>query len=133
MRSLILTLMQPPTNRIHCAPFGSLMRWGPSWGHDKRVFCNPPYGRMLEPFVRRCAHESVWNTIVALIPVRTRAAWWHECVIRKAAEIRFIRKRVKFLRPDGVQAAFTLACDSALIVWRPGVNGARVISWEQAA
>src|SRR5690349_25084011 len=46
------------------------------------VWMNPPYGRMLEPFVRRAAQEAKRGIIiVALIPFRCRAAWWHECVI----------------------------------------------------
>jgi phage N-6-adenine-methyltransferase len=90
------------------------------------VFVNPPYGNMLEKFVRRCAKEAEQGkTIVALIPVRTRAAWWHQCVIGKAVEVRSVRRRPKFLRPDGTEPNFTMSCDSCLVVWK-GVNNSGV-------
>src|SRR5688572_29955859 len=70
------------------------------WPGD-RIWCNPPYGRKLEPFIRKCADEAdKGKTVVALIPFRCRAAWWHEAVIGRATEVRCVRKRIKFLRPD---------------------------------
>jgi hypothetical protein len=84
----------------------------------RRIWLNPPYGRMLEPFVRRAAREAEGRIIVALIPFRCRAAWWHECVIGRASEVRCVRKRIRFLRPDGTRGAFTGSCDSCIVVWR---------------
>ncbi len=84
-----------------------------------RIWCNPPYGRKLEPFVRRCADEAdKGKTVVALIPFRCRAAWWHEAVIGRAYEVRCVRKRIKFLREDGTRGKFTGSCDSCIVVWR---------------
>ena len=85
----------------------------------KRIWLNPPYGRKLEPFVRKTAQEATKGKIVvALIPFRCRAAWWHECVIGQADEVRCVRKRIKFQRPDGTRGAFTGSCDSCIVVWR---------------
>ena len=54
----------------------------------RRIWLNPPYGRKLEPFVRRAADEADRGKIVvALIPFRCRAAWWHEAVIGRASEV----------------------------------------------
>ncbi len=84
----------------------------------ERIWLNPPYGRKLEPFVRRaCAEAQRGVTVVALIPFRCRAAWWHECVIGQAIEVRCVRKRIKFLRPDGTRGKFTMSCDSCIVVW----------------
>jgi site-specific DNA-methyltransferase (adenine-specific) len=83
------------------------------------VWMNPPYGRKLDPFVRRAADEAdKGKTVVALIPFRCRAAWWHESVIGRASEVRCVRKRVKFVRPDGSRGKFTGSCDSCIVVWR---------------
>jgi phage N-6-adenine-methyltransferase len=94
------------------------------------IWLNPPYGRKLEPFVRRAAQEAAkGKTVVALIPFRCRAAWWHECVIGKALEVRCIRKRVSFIRPNGTRGKFTGSCDSCLIVWRGLYDGiTRIVS-----
>ena|SRR3990167_7441951 len=90
----------------------------PDWP-GSRIWLNPPYGRKLEPFVRRAAQEAAkGKTIVALIPFRCRAAWWHECVIGAASEVRCIRKRPHFLRADGSRPRFTGSCDSCIVVWR---------------
>jgi phage N-6-adenine-methyltransferase len=92
---------------------------GPADWPGKVVWCNPPYGRKLEPFVRRCADEAAkGKTVVALIPFRCRAAWWHEAVIGRAAEVRCIRKRIRFLRADGTRGRFTGSCDSCVVVWK---------------
>lgn len=122
----------------------------------QRIWLNPPYGRKLEPFVRKAAAEAAkGKLVVALIPFRCRAAWWHECVLGKASEVRCIRKRVDFLRPNGERGDFTGSCDSCIVVWdlfasggsfnfEPGdgsidINPPRhpvqtkMVGWEQAA
>ncbi len=92
----------------------------------ERIWLNPPYGRKLEPFVRKaCAEAGKGKLVVALIPFRCRAAWWHECVIGKAIEVRCIRKRIKFVRPDGTRGNFTGSCDSCIVVW----SGSMSMSW----
>jgi len=83
-----------------------------------RIWLNPPYGNLLAPFVRRAQAEAAKGKIVvALIPFRCRAAWWHETVIGKAVEVRCIRQRPKFLRPNGSRANLTDTCDSCLVIW----------------
>ena len=85
------------------------------------VWMNPPYGRKLDPFVRRAADEAdKGKTVVALIPFRCRAAWWHESIIGRASEVRCVRKRIKFIRPDGSRGKSTGSCDSCIVVWRGG-------------
>jgi phage N-6-adenine-methyltransferase len=85
----------------------------------ERIWMNPPYGRKLDPFVRRAAEEAdKGKLVVALIPFRCRAAWWHESVIGRASEVRCVRKRIKFIRSDGSRGKFTGSCDSCIVVWR---------------
>ena len=110
-------------------PFDAM---GKSW-KGKRVFCNPPYGRHLEPFVRRCALEGQRRVVVALIPMRSRAAYWHESVIAKADEIRFVRKRVRFMRPDGSRGEYVGSCDSVIVVWKPGSHRRKISSFLQSS
>ena len=61
------------------------------------VFCNPPYGRDIADWVRKCSEENAkWhNTIVMLIPARTDTKYFHDYIYGKA-EIRFIKGRLKF-------------------------------------
>jgi phage N-6-adenine-methyltransferase len=88
------------------------------WPGD-RIWMNPPYGRKLEPFVRKADEEAAkGKTLVALIPFRCRALWWHECVVGRALEVRCVRKRIKFIRPDGTRGKFTGSCDSCIVVWK---------------
>lgn len=98
----------------------------------ERVWLNPPYGRMIAPFVRKAWEQAeLGKLVVALIPFRCRAAHWHECVIGKATEVRCIRKRIKFQRPDGTTPTLTGSCDSCLVVWIGAQNG--VATWMMAA
>lgn len=71
---------------------GLIQNWG-----GQRVFCNPPYGREISKWVRKCSEESKKpNTLcVMLIPARTDTSYFHDYIYHKA-EIRFIRGRLKF-------------------------------------
>lgn len=71
---------------------GLLQDWA-----GESVFCNPPYGRQIGAWVRKCREES-WkpNTkVVMLIPARTDTLWFHTHIYNKA-EVRFIKGRLKF-------------------------------------
>lgn len=60
------------------------------------VWCNPPYGREMQKWVRKCyRHFLGGGTAVMLIPARTDTAVFHDCIYRKA-EIRFVRGRLHF-------------------------------------
>jgi len=62
------------------------------------VFCNPPYGRAIKDWVRKCYEESRKpnTTVVMLIPARTDTSYFHDYIYKKAKEIRFVRGRLKF-------------------------------------
>lgn len=64
------------------------------WG-GQVVFCNPPYGRELPKWVKKCYEESRHADVVMLIPARTDTRWFHDYIYGKA-EIRFIKGRLKF-------------------------------------
>jgi site-specific DNA-methyltransferase (adenine-specific) len=68
-----------------------------SWG--KRVFVNPPYGKAIRGWLEKALTEiKQWNSevIVFLLPAYTDVKWFHEIVLPKADEIRFIKGRLKF-------------------------------------
>lgn len=66
---------------------GLLQEWG-----GARVWCNPPYGKGVEEWVKKC---SKCDLAVMLLPARTDTKWFHEYIYGKA-EIRFVRGRLKF-------------------------------------
>ena len=86
-------------NNAKCAKFytkeqnGLLQNWG-----GERVFCNPPYGKVIADWVRKCSEEAKKpNTIVvALLPARTDTRYFHEYIYRKAKDIQFVKGRLKF-------------------------------------
>lgn len=62
------------------------------------VWLNPPYSRMGEFVFRaweQCQEQR--NTIVLLIPAYTDPAYWYDCIVPHADEIRFLVGRVNFL------------------------------------
>ena len=67
-----------------------------NWGGAK-VFCNPPYGKEISKWVRKCYEESKKpdTLVVMLLPARTDTAYFHDYIYHKA-EIRFIRGRLHF-------------------------------------
>lgn len=67
-------------------------------GGGQRVFCNPPYGRQIKDWVKKCYMESRApdTLVVMLIPARTDTSYFHEYIYRKAREIRFVKGRLHF-------------------------------------
>lgn len=67
-----------------------------SW-QGETVFCNPPYGRQIAPWVEKGYQESKGKdtTVVMLLPARTDTRWFHEYIYGKS-EIRFLKGRLKF-------------------------------------
>ncbi len=62
-----------------------------SWA-GRRVYCNPPYGRGVDRWLRKAKEAEV---AVYLLPARTDTDWWHRYAT-KADEIRFLRGRLRF-------------------------------------
>ena len=61
------------------------------------VFCNPPYGREIYDWVKKCSEEQKHSTIVLLIPSRTDTKYFHEFLYKKEnVELRFLKGRLKF-------------------------------------
>ena len=67
------------------------------WG--KSNFINPPYSRKLkESFVKKAIEESKKGKVcVLLLPVSTSTILFHEYILPNKKEIRFIKKRIKFI------------------------------------
>ena len=66
-----------------------------NWGGV--VFCNPPYGKEISRWVKKCYEESQNGaTVVLLIPARTDTAYFHDFIYHRAKEIRFLRGRLHF-------------------------------------
>ena len=79
------------------------------------VFVNPPYsniGNFIEKAMLELKKGNA-HTIVFLVPARTDTKWFHEHVLGRKAEIRFIKGRLKF--GDRKNSA---PFPSIVIVWR---------------
>lgn len=67
-----------------------------NWSNET-VFCNPPYGKEIAKWVKKCYEE--WKnhnvTVVMLIPARTDTSYFHDYIYGNA-ELRFVRGRIKF-------------------------------------
>jgi phage N-6-adenine-methyltransferase len=70
------------------------------WGGHGLVFLNPPYGRGINLWTRRCCIvpgvRPPEDQVVALVPARTDTAWWTEAVEAVDA-VCFWRGRLTFL------------------------------------
>ena len=73
------------------------------WPTDKWVFVNPPYSKIAD-WTDKCFSE--WKkgvSIILLIPARTDTRYFHRNVIG-SAEVRFVKGRVKFVHPEGIES-----------------------------
>lgn len=62
-----------------------------SWA-GKRVYCNPPYSDITPWLAKHIEAELA----VYLLPSRTGNGWFHDIVLPRAKEIRFVRGRIRF-------------------------------------
>lgn len=64
------------------------------WGTET-VFCNPPYGREIAKWVKKCSEHR--GLAVMLIPARTDTRWFHEYIwMQDNVSVAFLPGRVKF-------------------------------------
>ncbi len=92
-------------------PLGGYSGLDVEWGTSN--FVNPPYSQ-LRAWCKKAYEESLkGKTVVMLIPSRTDTIAWHEYCM-KAAEIRFIKGRLKF--GDSKNSA---PFPSAIIIFKP--------------
>ena len=86
------------------------------WG-EGIVFCNPPYGRNIGEWAKKCYLASqAGATVVLLVHSRTDTRYFHDWIYGKA-ELRFIRGRLKF--GDGRQSA---PFPSLVAIYRPNMQ-----------
>jgi phage N-6-adenine-methyltransferase len=89
------------------------------WG-DNVCWMNPPYStKSTPPWMRKAwVASQAGATVVCLVFARTDTRWFHDYVVGKAAEVRYIKGRVKF-----VGAKSCAPAPSIIIVYRPGRGG----------
>lgn len=82
------------------------------------IWCNPPYGRNIGAWVTKAWIESTRGaTVVLLTFARTDTVWWHSWAA-KASEIRFVKGRLRFEKPDGTRGDAAPA-PSVVLVFKP--------------
>lgn len=65
-----------------------------NWGYT--VFCNPPYGREVSAWVKKCDDAAKHGSLVVmLLPARTDTKYFHEYIYKKH-EVRFLKGRLHF-------------------------------------
>jgi site-specific DNA-methyltransferase (adenine-specific) len=71
--------------------------WNEKDCSNETIWLNPPYGRGIGLWMQK-AYESSLNgaMVVCLVPARTDTSWFHDWVFDKAAEVRFLKGRLKF-------------------------------------
>ena len=87
-----------------------------NWNYD--TFINPPY-RDVALWIKKAYEEHIKNniTVVALIFSKTDTKFWHSYIENKA-EVHFIKGRIKFIKPDGIQSNQSAPYPSCVVIWR---------------
>lgn len=79
-----------------------------------RVWLNPPYSRpLIEQFCRKMAEH---GNGIALLFNRLDTAMMQEVILKNAHAVKFLRKRIRFYRPDGTQGG-SPGCGSVLFAF----------------
>lgn len=99
---------------------------------EGRVWLNPPYGRMIEPWIdRMIAH----NNGILLCFSRTDS-WWFQKALSAATSALFMRRRIGFYLPDGTRpdgkpfgtALLAYGLENDLAITMSGFEGVRTLN-----
>jgi hypothetical protein len=118
-----------PDNPTDATEFYTVVEDGLSRDWEGAVFCNPPYGKAREPWVRKCIAHSEWlNPVILLIPAATDTRIFREAA-QSAEAIVFVSGRLKFgtLRENRRQHA--ASHPSALIGWNTTLWECSTLGW----
>jgi hypothetical protein len=98
-----------------CARFFTIADDGLQQPWHGRCWMNPPYGKAIVRWIRKAWESSLaGDTVVCLLPPRVDTRWWHDFVKPYAAEIVFVKGRLRF----GAQK-YPAPFPSAVVVFRP--------------
>ena len=87
---------------------------------------NPPYGRALPYWMAKAVNEIEMERaerVICLLPARTDTAWWHRYVLPFAAEIHYLRGRIRF---EGAESSAPFP--SAVVLFEKLPNSAGALS-----
>lgn len=89
-----------------------------SWA-GRRVWCNPPYGKQIAEWVRKAYDETRdgRTLVIMLVPARTDTRWYHDYIQGKAAEVKFIRGRLKYTLGGGGAKLRAVSLDACEMGW----------------
>lgn len=79
-----------------------------------RIWCNPPYSRDVDSWMRRMAAHQHGT---ALVFARTETTWFAETVWRQATAALFLHGRLHFCRANGKRAAGNSGGPSVLVAY----------------
>ncbi|MEO0924090.1 MAG: phage N-6-adenine-methyltransferase, partial [Pseudomonadota bacterium] len=91
------------------------------WQPYRRIWLNPPYGRMIGDFMRKAYEESQRGcVVVCLVPARVDTRWWHDWVQNKGVA-EFIKGRLYYVdhRHGPSKKTGTSPFPSALVTYVP--------------
>lgn len=81
------------------------------------VFCNPPYGKGVDRWIRKAGDSVPRASSLVLVPAAVSSNYWHELVFPVAVAICFFRGRITFVGGDhgaGFASAMLFYGDSDL-------------------
>jgi len=78
-----------------------------------RVWCNPPYGRHMRPWLEKCSNHG--DAIALIPPTSIGAAWLHQ--ILTGTTLVFVQGRIAFIDPATGQSVNGNTQWSMLIAW----------------
>jgi phage N-6-adenine-methyltransferase len=89
-----------------------------SWA-GRRVWCNPPYGKQIGDWARKAYEETRdgRTLVIMLVPARTDTRWYHDYIQGHAAEVKFIRGRLKYTLGGGSAEQRTIPFDACQVGW----------------
>jgi len=94
------------------------------------VWLNPPYGSRLPTFMEKVAEQHARGvTIVTILPGRSDAAWFHNILLSRASEIRFLTGRIAFVpAPDHEVKNHRPLISTIIGIFRDGRLGPPMVS-----
>jgi len=87
------------------------------------VFVNPPYGRQVKHWIKKCADEAAQGAeVVLLCAARVDTKWFQEIIFESATAVCFWKGRVKFIDGYTGKQGDPSFFPSAIVYWGPNLD-----------
>jgi hypothetical protein len=94
-----------------------------TWQGFQRIYCNPPYGKGIDQWMRRCVNAYIRGSqVIALVPSYYEVQWWQRIIMRSCQVICVPQSRIQFSNATTSAYNSSPPMGTSLVYWGEKFN-----------